>query len=308
MTAPPIQRVTLADIPPDRIITIPAAGLRPIADPVALIVERVRMTPVRPVTPVAPYFGGKRNLAKRVISRIARVPHVAYVEPFVGMGGIFLRRPFKVGSEVINDISGDVVVLYRILQHHYQAFMDVLRWQLTSREHFERLLAENPDSLTDLRRAARFLYLQRVAYGGKLRGRNFGMAMDGRGGRFNVTTLGPLLEDVHERLAGVVIERLPWHSVIPRYDRPGTLFYLDPPYWGCEDDYGLGVFSRDDFQRLAEVLGAIQGRFIMTLNDTPGVRDTFRGFTVEGIETTYTIAGKPSRAAEVLISNLPPDT
>lgn len=265
------------------------------------------LTRVRPVTPVAPYFGGKRNLAKRVIARIARVPHLAYVEPFVGMGGIFLRRPFKAGSEVINDISGDVVVLYRILQHHYQAFMDVLRWQLTSREHFERLLAESPESLTDLRRAARFLYLQRVAYGGKVRGRNFGVAMDGRGGRFNVTTLGPLLEDVHERLAGVVIERLPWDRLVPRYDRDATLFYLDPPYWGCEDDYGLGVFSRDDFLRLAGVLADIKGKFIMSLNDTPGVREVFRDFTIEGVGTTYTVAGRPTRAEEVLISNLPPD-
>lgn len=265
------------------------------------------LTPVRPVAPVAPYFGGKRNLAKRVIGRIARVPHVAYVEPFVGMGGIFLRRPFKVGSEVINDISGDVVVLYRILQHHYQAFMDVLRRQVTSREHFERLLAENPDSLTDLRRAARFLYLQRVAYGGKVQGRNFGVAMDGRGGRFNVTALAPMLEEVHDRLSGVVIERLAWHALIPRYDREGTLFYLDPPYWGCEDDYGLGVFSRDDFAHLAGVLAGLKGKFIMSLNDTPGVRETFRQFTIEAVETTYSVAGKPTKAAEVLISNLPPE-
>lgn len=265
------------------------------------------LTPVRPVAPVAPYFGGKRNLAKRVIARIARVPHVAYVEPFVGMGGIFLRRPLKAGSEIINDISGDVVCLYRILQHHYQAFMDVLRWQVTSREHFERLLAANPETLTDLHRAARFLYLQRVAYGGKVVGRNFGVAMDGRGGRFNVATLGPMLEEVHERLAGVVIERLAWHDLVPRYDRDGTLFYLDPPYWGCEDDYGLGVFSPEDFARLADVLAGIRGKFIMSLNDTPGVRETFARFTMEGLVTTYTVAGKPTRAAEVLISNMPPD-
>lgn len=264
------------------------------------------LTPVRPVTPVAPYFGGKRNLAKRVIARIARVPHLAYVEPFVGMGGIFLRRPFRAGSEVINDISGDVVCLYRILQHHYQAFMDVLRWQVTSREHFERLLAANADTLTDLHRAARFLYLQRVAYGGKVMGRSFGVAMDGRGGRFNVATLAPVLEDVHERLAGVMIERLPWHDLVPRYDRDATLFYLDPPYWGCEDDYGLGVFSPADFARLADTLAAIKGKFIMSLNDTLGVRDTFGRFAIEAVETTYTVAGRPTRASEVIISNLPP--
>jgi DNA adenine methylase len=119
------------------------------------------LLPASPVATPAPYLGRKRNLARRAIARLDAIPHTTYIEPFVGMGGIFLRRPFKARSEVINDISGDVTTLFRILQRHYVALMDMLRWQLTSRAEFERLLAENPDSLTDLERAARFLYLQR---------------------------------------------------------------------------------------------------------------------------------------------------
>jgi DNA adenine methylase len=79
--------------------------------------------------------------------------------------------------------------------------MDMLRFQLTTRAGFERLMRTDPTTLTDLERAARFLYLQRTAFGGKVTGRNFGM-QDGCARRsFDVTKLGPLLEDVHERLA-----------------------------------------------------------------------------------------------------------
>ena len=66
--------------------------------------------------------------------------HVTYVEPFVGMGGIFLRRRSRARCEVINDISADVATLFRILQRHYVAFMDTLRWQITSRTEFDRLV------------------------------------------------------------------------------------------------------------------------------------------------------------------------
>jgi DNA adenine methylase len=106
----------------------------------------------RRARPLAPYVGGKRNLAARVIERIARIPHELYAEPFIGMGGVFLRRARPAKCEVINDASRDVANFFRILQRHYVAFLDMLRWQLTTRADFERLMATNPATLTDLER------------------------------------------------------------------------------------------------------------------------------------------------------------
>jgi DNA adenine methylase len=159
------------------------------------------------VRPVAPWQGGKRNLAKRICALIDAHDHTTYVEPFVGMGGIFLRRTKAAKAEVINDFSGDIANLFRILQRHYPQFLQTLRFQITTRAEFYRLVETRPDTLTDLERAARFLYLQRTAFGGKVSGRNFGVSKD-RPGRFNLTTLEPMLEDLHSRLAGVVIECL----------------------------------------------------------------------------------------------------
>jgi DNA adenine methylase len=262
-------------------------------------------TPARSAVPAAPYLGGKRHLAPRIIDRIGAVPHVTYVEPFVGMGGIFLRRPFRAQAEVINDISGDVANLFRILQRHYVPLMDMLRWQITSRAEFARLCAAVPETLTDLERAVRFLYLQRCAFGGKVRGRNFGVSPTASG-RFDVTQLGTILEDVHDRLAGVVIEQLPYGELIARYDHPAALFYLDPPYWGCEQDYGAGVFSAADFAALASILAGIRGKFILSLNDVAEVRRIFAAFSIEAVETVYSISGSATgrgQAAELLISN-----
>ena len=164
------------------------------------------------------------------------------------------------------------------------------------------LLACDPSTLTDLERAARFLYLQRLAFGGKVAGRNFGVS-PAEGAAFNPVRLLPLLDDLHDRLAGVVIENLPYQDFIKRYDRVGTLFYLDPPYWGSETDYGKGVFGRSDFARLAQLLGALQGLFILSLNDTPEVREIFVGFAIEAVTVTYTIgSGETKAAREVIIT------
>lgn len=262
-------------------------------------------TIVRPVAPAAGYIGGKRNLASRLVSLIETVEHDGYAEPFVGMGGVFLRRRSRPKVEVINDASGDVATFFRVLQEHYAYFLDMLRFRVASRAEFERLRAIPGDRLTDLQRAARFLYLQRIAFGGKVEGRHFGVDR-GQGARFNVTKLEPMLADLHERLAGVTIERLDFGEFIRRYDRAGMLFYLDPPYWGCETDYGQDVFGRADFERLADQLAGIKGRFVLSINDTPGVRATFGRFEFQEVTTTYTVgAGAATKAAELVIANFP---
>lgn len=260
---------------------------------------------VKSVRPAAGYIGGKRNLAKRLCAIIEAVDHGSYLEPFVGMGGIFLRRTSRPRNEVINDISGDVANFFRVLQEHYPYFIDMLRFRIASRNEFERLRGLDPERLTDLQRAARFLYLQRMAFGGKVNGRNFGVDK-WASARFDVSKLEPLLADIHERLIGVTIEQLPFDQFIARYDRPAALFYCDPPYFGCETDYGEDVFAPSDFERLADLMRGAAGKVILSINDRPEVRAIFGGLDQTEASTTYTLRGASSvagNAAELIISN-----
>lgn len=263
-------------------------------------------TPMRAVQPLpgaAPYIGGKRNLARTILARLDRMPHTCYAEPFVGMGGIFFRRRTAPPSEIINDASADVATFFRVLQRHYVPFIDTMKWTLTTRAEFERLVATDPDTLTDLERSARFYYLQRIAFGGKVTGRNFGVCMD-RGARFDITRLAPELAELHARLAGVIIEKLHYADFLTRYDRPTTLFYLDPPYYGSESDYGRTLFSRDDFERLSAQLAQLKARWLLSLNDVPDVRRIFDGFSIESVRTTYSVGGgaRAKTVGEILIT------
>ncbi len=260
------------------------------------------MTHVRPAAPVAPWLGGKKRLHVRIIERIDTIPHQTYVEPFVGMGGVFLRRRWRPRLEVANDLNGEVVNLFRILQRHYPQLMDVMRFQIASRRDFERLRHTDPSGLTDLERAARFLYLQRLAFGGQVSG-VFGVSPS-HAPRFSLARLEPILDAAHERLDGVVFENLDWAELMARYDGPGSLFYLDPPYFGGENDYGKGMFDRGQFARLAECLRNLKGAFILSINDTPETRRIFDGFHVEEVKLTYSIsAGAATEAAEMIVSN-----
>lgn len=253
--------------------------------------------------PVAPYQGGKKVLSKTIIERIERIDHACYVEPFVGMGGVFLRRAYRPKTEVINDINGEIINLFRILQVHYVAFMDMLKFQISSRKEFERLKNTRPETLTDLQRSARFLYIQRHCFGGNTSG-VFGVSTT-HSARFNITKLAPILEAAHERLAGVVFENLDWANLVTRYDSKDTLFYLDPPYWGCEQDYGKGIFARTDFAHMADRLQKIKGKFLLSINDRPEIREMFSWAFIDEVRLTYTISRKTleKKACELIISN-----
>ena len=111
------------------------------------------------------------------------------------MGGVFFRREYRPKTEVINDYSKEVSNLFRILQQHYVAFMDMLKWQITSRSEFERLIETNAKTLTDMQRAARFLYLQKTSFGGKITGQHFGVQREGSA-RFDITKLASILGTV----------------------------------------------------------------------------------------------------------------
>jgi len=215
------------------------------------------------------------------------------------MGGVFLRRGFRPRLEVANDLNGEIVNLFRILQRHYPQLMEVMRFQLASRREFERLRGVDPATLTDLERTARFLYLQRLAFGGQVSG-VFGVAPS-HAPRFSLSRLEPILDAAHERLDGVVFESLDWAELIERYDSPDTLFYLDPPYWGGESDYGKGMFGRGDFARMADVLAGIKGRFILSINDRPEIRELFGGFYIEPVRLKYTVAAGAAKEAQELV-------
>lgn len=213
--------------------------------------------------------------------------HTCYVEAFAGAAALFFNKePSKV--EVLNDINGDLVNLYRVVKHHLDEFTRQFRWALVSREIFKWLQATPPETLTDIHRAARFYYLQRLAFGARVAGQTFGTSTTSRV-RINLLRFEEDLSEAHLRLSGTTIERLSWQECVARYDRPHTLFYLDPPYWGTE---GYGVdFGLEQYDSMAEALRSMKGKAIVSVNDIPEMRKAFAGMEIKRVSLTYSVGG-----------------
>ncbi len=249
--------------------------------------------------PFIPWMGGKSRLADKILPLFP--DHTCYVEPFAGAAALFFKKE-ESQVEVLNDLNGDLVNLYRILQNHLEEFVRQFKWAITSRQVFEWEKMKHPETLTDIQRAARFYYLQKHAFGGKVDGQSYGTGTTRNNG-FNLLRMEQELSMAHLRLHQVNIENLDWAECIRRYDRPHTLFYLDPPYLGTAgygSEFGLGEYSK-----MADLARTMKGKMIISINDTKQVRTIYEGLQMKSVPITYTVGAVNSRKPkkELIIRN-----
>ena len=179
------------------------------------------------------YYGGKYRLAHWIISHFP--PSRCYAEEFMGALGVFLQLK-KRKVEVLNDINGEIVNLFRVLRSP-SATKELVRILHLTPYSREEWLDCYPYSDDPIEQARRTIILSEMSY-------NPSDALSRRVGGFRVSSSGSHdlpgmliartnnLPAITERLKGVVIENRDAMECAHHYDRATTLHYLDPPYMG----------------------------------------------------------------------------
>src|SRR5216684_3572797 len=243
-----------------------------------------------------PYIGGKNRLATKIISMLPE--HITYVEPFAGGAQVLFHKPPS-NVEVLNDLDFDIVNFFRVCQWHYEELLRYLRYCLVSRRLHELHVKTDPAALTDIQRAGRFFYLQKNSFGGLILKQKFHYGVI-QPSNYNLERIPEIIERTHKRLARVQIESLPYERVLEKYDRPTTLFYLDPPYW--ERKLYKFNFTESQFIEMEQRLRGLQGKFILSLDDRAEVKELFGRFHIERVDLAYTAKRDTrTRHSELLI-------
>lgn len=222
--------------------------------------------------PPLQYHGGKWLLASWIIQHFP--PHHGYVEPYGGGASVLLRK-LPSAVETYNDLDGDVVTFFRVLREQPEALVRAI--QLTPWARAELRAAHTAPPIDDPVEQARRLYV--CAWQGFYGGRRNTVP----GWRFcpTVTSSNSLVKlwgstdhlyATARRLRDVQIECDGALAVIRRYDRPGTLFYVDPPYLPHVRGANRETFSEayrhemtvGDHAELARVLRSVQGMVVLS--------------------------------------------
>ena len=247
------------------------------------------------------WIGGKNHLKKQIIPLIPNECE-RYIEVCGGAGWILFGKEKQKGQmEVFNDVDSDLINLYLQIKNNCGELQKEIDW-IHSRELFNkyRFELENNVKLTDLQRAARYLYLIKFSFGSNRN--SFATATK------NICNIVDELPKYKDRLSSVIIENRDFQDLIKTYDRTSALFYVDPPYVNSERYYNkkYSKFNIDDHKRLNTVLKGIKGRFILSYNDCDLVRNLYKDYNIMGVIRNNLLpatADNRKEYKEVIITN-----
>lgn len=277
---------------------------------------------------------GNKTSILNILYAVFPLEYERFVDVFGGSGSVLLGKPKIDNFEVYNDFDRNLVNLFHCMKERTMATIRELGFcNLNSREDFnatrsffnynksftddylkEELklteilfppleaqeLQEVRTKITtdyDVRRAAMFLKLLRYSYSSGCK--SFASQP------FDIRRLFELIMQLESRMANVVVENQDFETLIKHYDRTDTFFYLDPPYFSTESMYAVG-FNWDDHVRLKDTLSKIKGKFLLSYNDCPEIRDLYQGFNMFDFSRTHSMAQRYDAGKEfkeLLIAN-----
>lgn len=277
---------------------------------------------------------GNKSSILHILYAVFPMKYGRFIDVFGGSGSVLLGKPEIHPFEVYNDFDKNLVNLFRCMKERTMATVRELGFcNLNSREDFNaiRKFFEQREEFTDeylseelllteltfpplqanelkelrtritkdhdVRRAAMFLKLLRYSYSSSCK--SFASQP------FDIRKLFGLIKELENRMANVVVENQDFETLIKHYDRPDSFFYADPPYFSSEGMYEVG-FGWDDHVRLRDTLKSIKGKFLLSYNDCPEIRELYDGFSLLDFSRTHAMvqryeAGREFK--ELLIGN-----
>ena len=279
-----------------------------------------------------PWVGGKSKLLW-LIRKLSPSRYSRFIDVFGGSGSVLLGNPNPPSFEVYNDFDRNLTNLFHCMKERTLATVRELGFcNLNSRddfiavrrffedEQFEDKYFSEELRLTDItfpppeaaelkeirtritkdydvRRAAMFMKLLRYSYSSSCKSY--------ASQPFDIRRLFGLITELKNRMANVVVENQDFETLINHYDRPDAFFYADPPYFSTEDMYAVG-FNLDDHVRLKNTLKNIKGKFLLSYNDCPEIRELYNGFSLFDFSRTHSMAQRYEAGKEfkeLLIGN-----
>lgn len=263
------------------------------------------------VAPVVKWVGGKRQLIDAFLPLLPKRIS-SYCEPFVGGGALLFH--LQPNTAFVNDINGDLICVYTVIRDYVDELVVELKKYKNEAEFFYSIRdldrnKEKYNSLSEIERAARILFLNKTCYNGLYRVNNSGEFNSPFGNYRNPNIVNePVLRAVSHyfNTASVYFSSLDYSEVLCRINR-GTFVYLDPPYDPVSDTsnftgYSKGGFTKEDQIRLCQYCDDLDRRgikFMLSNSATTFIEELYDRYNITIVQAKRAINSVGNRRGDV---------
>ena len=270
------------------------------------------------VAPVLKWVGGKRQLIE-TFSTLLPKRITSYCEPFVGGGALLFH--LQPNTAYINDINKDLVCVYDVIRENVDELIEELENYRNEPDFFYSVRdwdrdREKYNSLSDVKKAARILYLNKTCYNGLYRVNNAGEFNSPFGNYRNPNIVNaPVLRAVsaYFNAAEIHFSSVDYSEVLSGINK-GTFVYLDPPYDPVSETssftgYSKGGFSKHEQIRLRQCCDELDRRgikFMLSNSATPFIMKQYADYNITVVQAKRNInsvASKRGDVDEVVVRN-----
>lgn len=228
-----------------------------------------------PVAPILTRVGSKKPI-RDLVKRKAPKDYTFYIEPFVGSGAVYFYLDIDVPA-VISDLDADLIKIHKAIQSN-PSVDNISKYENMTEGEIDAFINKKNFSKT-IDKIAQYTARTSGTFGGK-------PAKADKDGKYkvykyaNIATKLRRIPENAEYMKNTLVLNQDYKTVIKKYDRPGAFIYLDPPY---ENSGRLYDFPDMDYEEMAGVLKKVKGKFLMSINDSPTIRKTFKDFKISKV-------------------------
>ena len=252
----------------------------------AVVLEKLR----EETYPIVKWVGGKRQLMFELLENIPK-SYNRYFEPFIGGGALFFE--LKPNNAYISDMNEELINLYQVVRDNVEELIKDLQKHDISKEYFMQIRnidrTKKYQNWSDVKKASRFIYLNRTCFNGMYRVNSKG--------EFNVpfgNYKNPRIIDENNLincsnlLQKTEIKNADFSKIL-NYIQKGDFVYFDPPYVPLNETSSFTSYTKDGFdidmqfklRDICDELDSMGVKFMLSNSDTKLVNELYANYEIK---------------------------
>lgn len=265
--------------------------------------------------PIVKWVGGKRQLMFELLKNMPKT-YNRYFEPFIGGGALFFE--LQPENAYISDMNEELINLYLVVRYNVEELIKDLCWHEVSKEYFLQMRnldrEEDFKNLSEVKKASRFIYLNRTCFNGLYRVNSQGQFNVPFGNYKNPRIIDERnLRNCSELLQKTEIRCADFAEVL-NHAQNGDFVYFDPPYVPLNETSSFTSYTKDGFDidmqfKLREVcdeLDSMGVMFMLSNSDTKFVNELYSNYQIKKVFASRAVnanANGRGKITEVLVRN-----